>query len=287
MGALGRAFAKGVSGAANTAAAALFKDYEREGETASKMTLADHAASLQEKLELQRQKFQSGENALTRTAENDRHAADIAQRRTTADQAYASRLAELSGQNAARDEQARHNRAQEGIAARAAAITEARHKVELPPLVAKEFELASSRTTSLMKARADAAKDGLATPEQLAQYDRAIQDSQAKEQSIIDTVRPPKAPKDPDAKPAAEEKKGGSSAPAAPPAPASSGGALKNPYRGMDEETLKAVLSGGEATPAQVQQIEQELKKREALKAARSNGSSAAPDLNSSFPPSA
>lgn len=61
MGAIGRAFAAGVGGAANMAAGSLQKDYERNQELSAKMSLEDYAHKMRMELETRRQEFEGGQ----------------------------------------------------------------------------------------------------------------------------------------------------------------------------------------------------------------------------------
>lgn len=127
MGALGRALAKGVSGAANTAASALFKDYERQGDTAAKMSLQEHAAALQEKLEAKKQEFQAGESALTRTHEAGMNTARITSQEGIATKDRDARVAEAETRST---EANRHNLAIERLQGQSNAISAQRVQLE-------------------------------------------------------------------------------------------------------------------------------------------------------------
>lgn len=70
MGAIGRALAAGVGGAANMAAGSLQKDYERNQELGAKMSLEDYAHKMRMELETRRQEFEGGQqNARIASAE--------------------------------------------------------------------------------------------------------------------------------------------------------------------------------------------------------------------------
>lgn len=69
MGALGRAFAKGVSGAATAGAGMIYKEHEREQEFSNRASLQDLQNQFNEKLDLQRQKFTGDQAGIGREHE--------------------------------------------------------------------------------------------------------------------------------------------------------------------------------------------------------------------------
>jgi len=137
MGALGRALAKGVSGAANMGAGLLAKDYERNQDTAARMTLEDHAAALREKLELQRPAFTTGERVAT--------------------QDYQSNEARLGREHTA----AVHATDREAADARAKADRESRERTSGADRAAADRRAAEARTIDQQRIDLDRRKQAL------------------------------------------------------------------------------------------------------------------------------
>lgn len=178
MGAIGRALGRGLSAAANTAGDLLAKDYERGQELEANKTLAEHAAALQEKLELQKQKFTGDQNALDRDQRDKQWRGEQKVREDTLAQTGRYQSGQLQNEQTRLAETARHNKALEDAARSTASLAQDRLQWEK----GKELDPATKATLSMIEGRMRGADA------ELAKLDPVAPDY-AQRKAQIDNVR--------------------------------------------------------------------------------------------------